>query len=77
MNTRTKGIVNFLVLTFGLSWPLATLLLFQFGLAPDDTRLAAPFGFAPALAVIIVHKWITREGFADAGLRPNLIKEFW
>src|SRR5208337_2435942 len=28
--------------------------------------------FAPAVAASIVRKWITREGFADAGLRLNL-----
>ena len=31
-------------------------------------------GFAPAIAAFIVRKWITHEGFADAGLRPNLRK---
>jgi membrane protease YdiL (CAAX protease family) len=75
MTMNTKGIVSFLVLTFGISWTIA-LVLFQFGVAPGDTRLAAPFGFAPALAAIVVRKWITREGFADAGLRPNL-RETW
>ena len=30
--------------------------------------------FAPAVAGFIVRKWITREGFAGAGLRPNLRK---
>jgi membrane protease YdiL (CAAX protease family) len=33
-----------------------------------------PGAFAPAIAAFIVRKWITREGFADAGLRPNLRK---
>lgn len=70
---NSKGVVSFLLLTFGMSWTLA-LVLFHFGIAPDDTRLAAPFGFAPALAAIIVRTWITREGFADAGLRPHLRK---
>ena len=73
MTLRTKGVVSFLVLTFGISWTVA-LVLFQFGFAPDATPLAAPFGFGPALAAIIVRRWITREGFADAGLHPNLRK---
>ena len=30
--------------------------------------------FAPAIAAFIVRKWITHEGFSDAGLRPNLRK---
>ncbi len=33
-----------------------------------------PVAFAPAIAAFIVRKWVTREGFADAGLRPNLRK---
>jgi hypothetical protein len=39
MTLRTKGVVSFLVLTFGISWTVA-LVLFQFGFAPDAT----PFG---------------------------------
>ncbi|MDR3749174.1 MAG: CPBP family intramembrane metalloprotease [Acidobacteriota bacterium] len=30
--------------------------------------------FAPAIACFIVRKWVTREGFADAGLRLHLRK---
>jgi membrane protease YdiL (CAAX protease family) len=33
---------------------------------------ALPAGFAPALAAIVVRKWVTREGFGDAGLKLNL-----
>jgi membrane protease YdiL (CAAX protease family) len=35
---------------------------------------ALPGAFAPALATFIVRKWVTREGFADAGLALNLGK---
>ena len=28
--------------------------------------------FAPAVACVVVRKWVTREGFADAGLAANL-----
>jgi len=34
--------------------------------------VAFPSAFAPAIACFVVRKWITREGFGDAGLRPNL-----
>jgi uncharacterized protein len=30
--------------------------------------------FAPAIACFVVRKWVTREGFADAGLRLRLPK---
>ncbi len=33
-----------------------------------------PAAFAPAVAAFVVRKWITREGFTDAGLRLNLRK---
>jgi membrane protease YdiL (CAAX protease family) len=33
-----------------------------------------PGAFAPAVAALVVRKWITREGFADAGLGLNLRK---
>lgn len=76
MSTNSKGIVAYLVLAFGMAWiaweiplrlgvPLRSN-LFQF--------LAVPGAFAPAIAAIIVRKWVTRESFADAGLRLNLHK---
>lgn len=68
-----RGIAWFLGLSFGLawiSWEIAIrsgvdVLSWQFQL------YALPGAFAPAIAAIIVRKWITREGFADAGLRLN------
>jgi len=38
--------------------------LFQF--------FALPGTFSPAIAAFIVRKWVTHEGFGDAGLRSNL-----
>lgn len=34
--------------------------------------LVLPGAFSPAIAAIVVRRWVTREGFADAGLRLNL-----
>ncbi len=78
MSTRTKGILFFILIAFGLAWllweiPLRSGVpvsspLFQFFLLPG--------AFAPALATIIVRKWVTHEGFADAGLRPHF-RESW
>lgn len=31
-----------------------------------------PGAFAPAVASVVVRKWVTREGFADAGLKPRI-----
>ena len=78
MEKKTKGIISFLVIAFGLAWGLWGI-LFSVGITPRDPRfqLWGTFpGFAPAIAAIIVRKWITREGFGDAGLRPNLGKKW-
>jgi len=74
MDTKTKGIVSFLVIAFGLAWILWEI-PFLIGLSPRRPlfQLALlPGGFAPAVAALVVRKWITREGFADAGLALNL-----
>jgi uncharacterized protein len=71
--TSTKGIVAYLVLTFGLAWGSWALLL---PASAADLRLfelcALPGAFAPAIASFVVRKWITREGFDDAGLGLHL-----
>jgi membrane protease YdiL (CAAX protease family) len=81
LQTRTRGrdalgIVSFLILAFGLAW-IPWMLLLPHS-APGNLRAfelaALPGAFAPALATFIVRKWITREGFADAGLGLHLRK---
>jgi membrane protease YdiL (CAAX protease family) len=70
MRRNTLGIAVYLILAFGLAWaawevPLAL------GAAPQSPlfqAFALAGAFAPALAAIVVRKWVTREGFADAGL---------
>ena len=79
MSTKSKGIAVYLLITFGTAWALwaiplqlkvpASNLLLQLAVAP---LAAIPGGFAPALAAIVVRKWVTREGFGDAGLRLHL-----
>jgi membrane protease YdiL (CAAX protease family) len=74
MTRKTKGIVVYLAVAFGMAWVLWEIPL-RFGLSPRSPlfQLAAlPGAFAPAVAAIVVRKWVTREGFADAGLRLNL-----
>ena len=76
MNNTTKGIVSYLFLAFGMAWILWEIPI-RFGVSPRSPLfqlVALPGGFAPAIAAIIVRKWITREGFANAGLRLNLRK---
>jgi membrane protease YdiL (CAAX protease family) len=65
--TTRRGITVFLLIAFALSWlPFAPLLV-------GVKAIPAIFmPFAPAIAAIVVRKWVTREGFGDAGLRPRL-----
>jgi membrane protease YdiL (CAAX protease family) len=71
MTTRTRGIVIYLLITFGIAW-LTWTIAFLSGLSATNPLfqfVALPGGFAPAIAALVVRRWITREGFADAGLR--------
>ena len=74
MSQRTRGILVYLLLAFGLAW-VAWEIPARLGITPWDPLFqlfALPGGFAPAIAAIVVRRWVTREGFGDAGLRPNL-----
>ena len=74
MNDKTKGVLAYLGIAFGMAWVLWEIPL-RLGLSPRSPffQLAVlPGVFAPAVATVVVRKWVTREGFADAGLRPNL-----
>ena len=67
---RTRGIVAFLVIAFGLAWLPFLPALFGSS-APGSIFMP----FAPAIACFIVRKWVTREGFGDSGLRPGF--RYW
>ena len=76
MTVRGKGILTFLLITFGGTWSVWGIawLLGSFNTSVSGQMLVALGAFAPALATFIVRKWVTREGFADAGLHPHLVK---
>jgi membrane protease YdiL (CAAX protease family) len=74
MSNKTRGILVYLSIAFGLAWVLWEVPL-RLGLSPRNPlfQLAVlPGAFAPAVATVVVRKWVTREGFEDAGLRLNL-----
>ena len=74
MDTNKKGVVTYLLITFGLAWVLWEIAL-RMGVSAENPlfQLAIlPGALSPAVAAIIVRKWVTREGFADAGLRLNI-----
>jgi hypothetical protein len=41
-------------------------------LGDPQVQILTAIPFSPAIAAVIVRKWITREGFRDAGLRPRV-----
>ena len=84
MKTQKKGILVFLCIAFGAAW-IPLVIQYFLGLRSLGnqatlwdyvifTVLTIPTSFAPALAALIVRRWVTREGFADAGLRLNFRK---
>lgn len=72
MRKDVLGVAVYLVLAFGLAWTLWEIpLRLGVPLRSGLFQVVALVGaFAPAMAAIIVRKWVTREGFADAGLDP-------
>ncbi len=72
--SKTKGILAYLLITFGLAW-LAWIPLWISGM-PQSSGIFSVIMMigvsAPAFGTLVVRQWVTREGFADAGLRPNL-----
>lgn len=78
MNSNAKGVVAYLVGAFTIAWvDLAAADCLGFSSDPLRYRVATlPAVFAPAMAAFVVRKWVTREGFSDAGLRPNLRKRW-
>jgi membrane protease YdiL (CAAX protease family) len=74
MSKQTWGVAWYLAIAFGLAWGVweavirsgVSVLSWEFQL------FCLPGAFAPAIACFVVRKWITREGFADAGLGLHL-----
>lgn len=76
-----KGIAWFLIITFGMTYAI------EFGMIAAGVRISGVtrvYGqllvlaamWVPALATVIVIKWITKEGFASTGLRVGPIKPY-
>ncbi|MEH6373532.1 type II CAAX endopeptidase family protein [Streptomyces sp. KLMMK] len=70
--TRRKGVAAFLVICFGASWAYVFTARFACGLSLENPLVQLPFGLMPAIAATVVRRWVTKEGFADSGLRLRL-----
>jgi uncharacterized protein len=68
MSKRNTGVIAYIFITFGLAWAAWGFMLAQTPRSDNDSAYfmaILPGVFAPALAALIVRRWITREGFAD------------
>lgn len=69
---RRRGVRWFLTLAFGGAWiPWLGINLAGGSLDDPLTQLLAA-AFIPALAAVVVRRWITRQGFKGSGLRLHL-----
>jgi membrane protease YdiL (CAAX protease family) len=72
MRLQTKGVLTFLLIAFGLAWGSVFVARFVLDLSLVNPLVQLPMAFSPAIAAMIVRRWVTREGFRDAGLRPRV-----
>jgi uncharacterized protein len=68
-----KGVTWYLILAFLGAW-IPWGIAMRLDVGSWFPLAALPGGFSPAISAFVVRKWITREGFTDAGLRLNLRK---
>jgi uncharacterized protein len=72
MTIKTKGVLAYLFLAFGLAWPTIFVARLVLGLSLENSLVQIPIAFSPAIAAVIVRRWITKERFGDAGLALHL-----
>ena len=72
MKMKTRGVLAYLLLAFGLAWSTIFVARLLLGLSLENSLVQIPIAFSPAIAAVIVRRWITREGFGDAGLALHL-----
>jgi hypothetical protein len=76
MSLRVRGIIAYLVISFGGTWPYLFFVRLALGWSLVNPLVQLPVAFMPAIGAFVVRRWVTREGFADAGLRLRL-RETW
>jgi uncharacterized protein len=78
MTPDKKGILYYLLITFGLAWAIWGIpLLFGASVRSSAFVTIMTIGaFAPAEAAAFVRAWVSRDGFTDSGLSINP-KKHW
>jgi|HigsolmetaAR206D_1030411.scaffolds.fasta_scaffold02543_3 membrane protease YdiL (CAAX protease family) len=69
MRHTAKGLLAFLLLSFGLAWGSVLVVRVVADMSLVNPLAQLPMAFSPAVAAVVVRRWVTREGFHDAGLR--------
>lgn len=72
MPVRSKGIIWYLLIAFVPAWIIWELVLRSVPPSANPMSfqlLIIPGAFFPAIGSIVVRRWVTREGFGDAGLK--------
>lgn len=69
---RKRGLAAFLLISFGVAWGWEAVARLLLGWSLVNPLVQVPVAFAPAAAALVVRRWVTREGFADAGSRLRL-----
>lgn len=68
---RLTGVWVFLLLSFGGTWGCLVGARLGLGWSLQNPLVQLMPAFIPAVGAVVVRRWVTREGFADAGLRPR------
>ena len=68
---KTKGVVANLLLAFGLAWSMIFIVRLLLGLSLENSLVQIPIAFTPAIAAVIVRRWITRDGFGTRDSRST------
>lgn len=70
MSRQRLGLVAYLILVFGLTWPIEIMLARRYPMGSAAyIAILGGIMFIPALSALIVRLFVERQGFADAGLR--------
>jgi membrane protease YdiL (CAAX protease family) len=72
LSEKGTAMTAFLLIAFGVAWGWEATAHLVLHWSLVNPLVQVPVGFAPALAAYVVRRWITREGFADAGSRLRL-----
>jgi CAAX protease family protein len=57
MTMKTRGVLAYLLLAFGLAWSTIFVARLLLGLSLENPLVQIPIAFSPAIAAVIVRRW--------------------